>query len=112
MTDPDRLERPRVVRVPLARRAAFGLFFASGAAALIYEVSWSRQIGLRLGQTVQAAGVVLAAYFAGLAIGSAVAARLTRAVRPLVGYGACELLVAAWAALVPTLLELSGGLMA
>ena len=48
---------------------SYGIFFLSGAAALIYEISWSRQIGLVLGQTAHAAAVVLSAYFAGLAFG-------------------------------------------
>ena len=40
-----------------------------------------------------------------MAIGHALAARLAEWVRPLVGYGASELLAAGWAALVPTLLD-------
>ena len=45
------------------------VFFFSGAAALVYEISWTRQIGLLFGHTVHAASVVLASYFAGMAIG-------------------------------------------
>ncbi len=85
----------------------FLIFFISGAAALIYEISWSRQIGLLFGHTVHAAAVVLASYFAGMAIGQLIGARLASRVTPLRGYGFAELAVAAWACLIPWLLKLS-----
>jgi spermidine synthase len=97
---------------PFRGRAIFAVFFASGAAALIYEVSWSRQIGLLLGQTAQSAGVVLAGYFAGMALGYALAARLSRRIRPLLGYGVAELIAAGWASAVPALLDAMQGPMA
>ena len=60
------------------------LFLISGAAGLIYEISWSRQIGLLFGHTVHAAAVTLGAYFGGMAVGYALAARLLpRLTRPL-----------------------------
>jgi spermidine synthase len=83
------------------------LFFLSGAAGLIYEIVWSRQLGLLFGHTVHAAAVVLAAYFAGMALGYLLAARWAgRLRRPLAGYGAAELTVAAWALLTPYLMRL------
>ncbi|MCC7479240.1 fused MFS/spermidine synthase [bacterium] len=83
------------------------LFFLTGAAGLIYEMSWSRQIGIFFGHTVNAAAVVLAAYFGGMALGYALAARWsTRIRRPLAGYAFCELGVAAWALLTPLVLGL------
>jgi spermidine synthase len=96
------LRRPRVVLL---------LFFVSGAAGLVYQISWSRQIGIWFGHTAQAAAIVLAAFFAGLALGNEAAARLLPRVRsPLVGYGVAEIAVAAWALFVPVLLEgLSAG---
>lgn len=84
------------------------LFFLSGAAALAYEASWSRLIGLVLGNTAEAAALVLAGYFAGLAAGQLLGGYLAERVRPLLGYGLAELFAAAWAALVPTLLPLVG----
>src|SRR5688500_4700123 len=87
------------------------LFFLSGAAALIYEVSWSRLIGLQVGHTVQAAAVTLAAYFVGMAVGSHWSARwLPRVQRPFLVYAAAELVVAAWALLTPSLVVLVDGL--
>ncbi len=80
------------------------LFFATGFASLVYEISWSRQIGLLFGHTVHAAAIVLAAYMAGLAAGYALAGRLP-GVRPLRGYGFAELFAAAWALCIPLLLQ-------
>lgn len=81
------------------------LFFASGVAALVYEISWSRQIGLLFGNTASAAATVLASYFAGLAIGYWLfAERSQRVHRPLVFYGLLELAAAASALAVPLLL--------
>ncbi len=82
------------------------LFFLSGVAALAYEASWSRLVGLVLGNTAEAAALVLAGYFAGLAAGQLLGGFLAERVRPLFGYGLAELLAAAWAAFVPTLLPL------
>ena len=46
------------------------LVFLSGFSALIYQVLWMKQLGLLFGNTSQAAGATLAAFFAGLAAGS------------------------------------------
>jgi len=45
-------------------------FFLSGAAGLIYEVVWARQLSLFLGITSFAHTAVITAYMAGLAAGS------------------------------------------
>lgn len=83
-------------------RLVYLLFFFSGAAGLIYEISWARQIGLLFGHTVHAAAVVLAAYFAGMAIGYWLAGRsAARLQRPLLGYGIAEIAVAFWALVTP-----------
>ncbi len=85
--------------------AVYGLFFLSGVAALVYEISWSRQIGLLFGNTAAAAATVLASYFGGLAIGYwAFATRSQHVRRPLAAYGLLELAAAAFALLVPLLL--------
>jgi spermidine synthase len=67
------------------------LFFCSGAAALIYEVLWARQLGLVFGATTEAASAVLAAYMLGLALGAALGGRWAdRAKNPLRLYGLLE----------------------
>jgi spermidine synthase len=48
----------------------FTLFFISGACGLIYQVVWSRMMSLIFGRSILAVGIVLAAFMAGLAIGS------------------------------------------
>lgn len=86
------------------------LVFASGAAGLAYEVSWTRQLGLTFGQTARAAAIVLSAYFMGMAIGYALAgARSARMRHPLGGFAAAEVVVGAWAFAVPGLLTLMPG---
>jgi len=89
------------------RRMAYLVFLLSGIAALIYEISWSRQLGLLFGHTVHAASVVLGSYFAGMAVGYYVGGHLSKRVRPLVGYAAAEIVVAAWAFAIPLILQWS-----
>jgi spermidine synthase len=65
------------VAMPPAPHVALGLvFFLSGASALIFETAWFREAGLVLGNSVWASSIVTASFMAGLAIGSALAARL------------------------------------
>ena len=45
------------------------LFVLSGAAGLIYEVVWARQLVLVFGNTSQAVSAILTGFFGGLAIG-------------------------------------------
>src|SRR5579872_1398351 len=58
------------------RRLFVVCYTASGAAALVYEVAWTRMLTLQLGHTVAAASTVLAAFMGGLALGAWVIARL------------------------------------
>jgi spermidine synthase len=44
--------------------------FLAGAASLLYEVLWVRQLGLSLGSTAIASSVMLSAFLGGLALGS------------------------------------------
>ncbi len=52
------------------RAAVLTLFFLSGACGLVYEVVWSRMLSQIFGSTVLAVATVLAAFMAGLALGS------------------------------------------
>lgn len=71
-------------------------FFLSGLAGLIYEVAWTKALGLVFGHTVYAIATVLAAFMAGLAAGSIYLGRWGgRHRRQLALYGWIELLVAA-----------------
>ncbi|MDJ0841014.1 MAG: fused MFS/spermidine synthase [Acidobacteriota bacterium] len=76
------------------------LFLISGAAALIYEVLWMKELSLLFGNSAQAAAAVLAAFFAGLAAGNRYwGARAHRIRNPLKAYALLEVAVAAGALL-------------
>jgi spermidine synthase len=45
-------------------------FFASGAAGLLYEVVWSKQLAYLLGNSLHAVATVVAAFLCGLALGA------------------------------------------
>ena len=72
----------------------YAAFFASGLAGLIYEISWSRQIGLLFGHTVQASAIVVSGFFAGMGIGYALAAAWIRKIKPLPGYAVAQWIAA------------------
>ena len=65
----DRLDY-RLLTTDYRRRVFLLLYAASGAAALVYEVTWTRLLTLQLGHTVAAASTVLAAFMGGLAVGA------------------------------------------
>lgn len=80
-------------------------FFFSGAAALAYEVVWIRLLSLTLSVTVYALTTVLCAFMSGLAIGSAISARIAdRIARPFTGFGAIEIGIALCGVTAPFLL--------
>ncbi len=85
------------------------IFAASGFAALVYEVSWNRQLGLLFGHTSHAAAAVLAAYFGGMAIGYAIGGRWAHRMCPFRGYAACEIVAGLWAITVPFLISHTTG---
>lgn len=75
-------------------------FFLSGFAGLVYEVAWTKALGLVFGHTVYAIATVLAAFMAGLAAGSAYLGKWGgRHARPVTLYGWIEILVGAAGAL-------------
>lgn len=75
-------------------RIVLAIFILSGAAGLMYEVVWSRQLVLVFGNTTQAVSTILTGFFGGMAIGSFLGGRLADRVRsPLRMYGAIELVL-------------------
>ena len=89
------------------------LFFLSGVCGLVYQVLWLRQLSLIFGVTIYAASTVLAAFMAGLAIGSYFAGRLIdRARNPLMWYGVVEVMIGLSALLTPVALNAIGPLYA
>ncbi len=87
------------------RRGSFLILFAmSGAAALIYEVVWTRLLTLQMGHGIAAASTVLAAFMGGLAVGAAVAGRRGGGISPeraLVIYAGLEVAIGLLALLLP-----------
>ncbi len=59
----------------LVKALPYGCLFLSGAASLIYELVWIRQLSLVFGATLYAISAVLCAFMAGLALGAAGSAR-------------------------------------
>jgi spermidine synthase len=91
------------------RRLFLALYAASGAAALVYEVTWTRLLTLQLGHTVASASTVLAAFMGGLAVGawaiSASAVSDRGQSWPLRTYATLEIAVAVVALLLPLALR-------
>src|SRR5262245_21648319 len=62
-------------------------FFLSGATSLVLEVAWSKELSYLLGNTLFAVSTVVAAFMAGLMLGSLVAGRTAgRFPRPVRAY--------------------------
>ncbi len=96
---------------PLATTGIYQLilicFFLSGAAGLIYEVIWARQLSLFLGITSFAHTAVVTAYMAGLAAGSLYFGRKADArSSPLRIYAWLELGICIYAMLTPWMFDL------
>ncbi|WP_437980558.1 fused MFS/spermidine synthase [Sorangium sp. So ce117] len=82
------------------------LFFVSGATGLLYEVAFSKLLAYVFGATAYAVSTVLAAFMGGLALGAHLGGRhAASARRPLVVYGALEVIVGAICAVSPFLFE-------
>ena len=94
------------------------LFFISGITALIYEIVWTRMLTLVFGHTVFSVSVVLAAFMAGLGLGSYLFGyaidRLpeTSASKSLLVYGWVEILIFASGALLSLLFANFSGIYA
>lgn len=74
------------------------LVFLSGLSSLIYEIAWIRRAALVFGSSALALSTVLAVFFLGLGLGSALSGRIgARSRRPLL-----------WCAALETLLALNG----
>jgi spermidine synthase len=90
--------------LPVRARVFVALYLLSGAAALLYEVTWQRLLTMTMGHTTAAVGAVLAAFMGGLAAGAWVAGRFTfglESSRALRIYAALEGVVALCALAMP-----------
>ena len=81
--------------LPVQRRIIPLIFALSGAAGLVFEVVWARQLVLVFGNTTQAVSAILTGFFGGMAIGSWYGGRIAdRVRRPLRFYAVIELTLA------------------
>lgn len=95
------------------RIVVLSLFFLSGVCGLVYEVVWARQLTRVLGVSVYATATVLAAYMAGLALGSfAFGRRIDRARNPVRVYALLELAIAVCGLSIPFALDAARALFA
>src|SRR5918994_137013 len=80
--------------MPHRRAVVLAIFILSGAAGLMYEIVWSRQLVLVFGNTTQAVSTILTGFFGGMAIGSFLGGRVADRVRsPLRLYGVIEIVL-------------------
>ncbi len=66
--------KPALAEAPipeLARKIGFLCFAASGAAALCYEVVWSRALAMTIGSSIYSFALILETFLIGIAVGSA-----------------------------------------
>ncbi|MCA9484433.1 MAG: fused MFS/spermidine synthase [Nitrospina sp.] len=90
------------------RIAAFFLFFVSGATGLVYEVVWTRQFTLVLGNTHYSVATVLTTFMAGLALGSFLGGRwIDRGGHPLRVYAFLEAGIGLYCLAIPFLIDLA-----
>jgi spermidine synthase len=87
-------------QAPAHTRVLFAAFFVSGFCALLYQTAWQRLLGLFTGADVRSVTIIVAAYLAGLGVGSLlgglVADRLDSR-RAVQLYGLCNLGIATFA---------------
>jgi len=76
------------------RLAAYAAFVLSGAAGLIYEVLWSRYLGLLVGHSAYAQVIVLVVFLGGMGAGALVAGAWSRRLAdPLKWYARIEIVI-------------------
>lgn len=77
------------------------LFLLSGATALVYQVAWQRLLALHSGVGLYSVTMIVAAFMAGLGLGSLLGGRLSAGLGPgraLAGFAVLELLIGAFGA--------------
>ncbi|GBC85014.1 Polyamine aminopropyltransferase [bacterium HR11] len=91
--DPGALPSLDTEHRPWYVRAGLILIFLEGFIAFAYEIAWTRFFGVVLGSSTYSFAVMLAAFITGIAVGSAVLARIERAIgNPLAFFGWTQVL--------------------
>jgi spermidine synthase len=90
---------------PLRLAILYAVFFVSGAAGLIYEITWTRALSYVFGSGTYALSAVVVAYMGGLALGARVAGRRSdRIAKPILLYVMLEFGIALCGLLLPEVL--------
>lgn len=90
----------------MSRRFLYALYACSGASSLAFEVLWARMLSLQFGVSTFGVVVTIAAFMAGLGLGSLLGLRLARGRRrPLLAFACLEGGVALYALALPWLLS-------
>jgi len=85
------------------------LFLLSGAAGLIYEIVWERLLEVYFGVTMTAITLIVAAYMAGLGLGSLLGGRIAHRIKRVVlTYGLVEVAIAIFGFFSPSLINTIG----
>ena len=90
------------MRVAFQRAAVGAAFFCSGAAALVYQVTWQRILALQSGVGLYSIAMIVAAFLVGLGLGSEVGGRGSLRVDPrgaLLAFAALEIGLAVFGSL-------------
>jgi spermidine synthase len=86
--------------------AIYVMFLASGAASLVYQVVWFKQLQFVLGSSTFAMSMTVASFFCGLSLGSLLGGKLADRVRkPLLAYSGLEFGLAIVALLITLFLS-------
>lgn len=88
-TGPDELFSPAELRLALIGIGT------SGFVAMVYEVAWTRLLGLAMGSTTHAYSLMLATFISGIAVGGWIISRWKRQANTLLAFGLAELALAA-----------------
>ncbi len=92
------------------RALVYLMFFASGIAALVYQMVWTKLLTLTFGVTFLAVSTVLTSFFGGLALGSFLGGKwIERHRRGFFWYGAAEILIGIYALLFGLFLYINNG---
>ena len=105
----NRLHRAQATHVEDQKRERWlvPMFFASGFAALVYQVVFAKALGLTFGSMGTASATVLTAFMAGIAVGSWLGGRLADGrYDPIKVYLVCEIGIAIWCVLTPVLFDI------
>jgi spermidine synthase len=94
------------MRKTLLAIGIYSFIFLTGAAGLIYQVTWQKYLSRLLGSDSVATAIILATFLGGLSIGYYFCGKLTtRIKRHFVGYALLEGIIGAWCLFFPHLFK-------